>query len=66
MAEKIDPGFLGAVFEALYNADFPDEDILISNEAVDFLKGLFQYHPDEQVRRWFVAELEGLTDDNNA
>ena len=60
---KIDPGFLGAVFEALMNADFPDDDIPINQDALEFLQGLFEYHPDEQVRRWFVNELERINHD---
>lgn len=72
---KLEPHFLVEIFRVASEAQIyvnealdSDEDIEVNPAVIDFFSKLISNHPQEEVRRWFLAELARLKemqDDNN-
>ncbi len=61
---KIEPGLLQAMFRALDEFVLNEEvEIEVSDEAIVFLRGLLEKHPDPQVVKFFVGEIDGLREE---
>ncbi len=61
---KIEPGLLQAMFRALDEFVLDENiDIEVGDEALEFLRGLLEKHPDPQVVKFFVGEIDELREE---